>query len=685
MALARGHSIGSYRIVGGLRQSAVIETYRATDSGDRPVVLKLLGNGALDAPTLSKIQALARKLMTAKSSRLVNWLEIGFTKDAGGSRAFFVREFIEGRTLAQILDETSTPELPVVMSIGKELLGALGEIHRQGVVVKNLKPTNVVFPGTGPLRITDAGFWMEDPSEPTVYQFYSPEQQATGDGDFRSDLFSFGAILYRALAGSLPFPACAPDALLAHKRHPHRAPVPRGSRSLSRLVESLLAASPAQRPRSVDEALETLFAAALSPGFPEASGTQIPSGLGSSTSASSISDLIAAAGVKSPRAHQPRPARPQTGNDPISADRPDTRTDPFEKNGSEKDPASWNRSDGVEVTGPPERHSGPLMPSIPSTSMPSTSVPSTSVPITPTRSAGLESDEPVVLDVCRFPLGDDAFVSQEQSPPPSPQDTEKDERPVVRAVDRSLIQGIVVVSLIVATMGALWFLPSGEGGLPSKGTSSSPSSGGSAVGRAGEPSMVYVPPAEVILSDEFGQEAPRSMKGFWIDRTEVTNGQFAQFITATRYQAQGPWRSTAPSGTDSYPVRNVTYGDAMAFCGWIHRRLPTSMEWEYAARWTDRRPYPWGAQKPDPARLFCGFRKDPCPVGSYPEGRSAFGAMDLTGNVWEWTSERDGRSSTVRGAAFNSPAELLMLTVSREVRPIDLARPDCGFRCAVTP
>lgn len=138
---------------------------------------------------------------------------------------------------------------------------------------------------------------------------------------------------------------------------------------------------------------------------------------------------------------------------------------------------------------------------------------------------------------------------------------------------------------------------------------------------------------------------------FWIDRTEVTNAQFAQFNGVA---------ANSRTWTDAdRPRERITWIEARNFCAMRGARLPTEAEWEYAARGPDGLAYPWGNEfSKDNVVYYGNSDLESAPVGSRPGGMSWVGALDLSGNVWEWTSSQyepypyqadDGREADTNG------------------------------------
>ena len=134
--------------------------------------------------------------------------------------------------------------------------------------------------------------------------------------------------------------------------------------------------------------------------------------------------------------------------------------------------------------------------------------------------------------------------------------------------------------------------------------------------------------------------------------TEVTNEEYAKFVNATGRKAPSNWTNgTYPSSRAKYPVTNVSYNDAVAYCNWLSKndssatyRLPSEKEWEQAA-----------GHMPKDADFNAGENKGLTAVNSYSNTLSASGAVNMWGNVWEWTStSRTDGTKAVKGGAWDS-------------------------------
>ena len=163
--------------------------------------------------------------------------------------------------------------------------------------------------------------------------------------------------------------------------------------------------------------------------------------------------------------------------------------------------------------------------------------------------------------------------------------------------------------------------------------------------------MVLVPAGPFLMGSLDGdadERPPRTLNlpAFYVDRYEVTHAQYAAFVRATGHRAPIDWpNGQLPVALTNFPVVNITWADAEAYARWAGKRLPTEAEWEKAARGSDGRIYPWGN---DAAKKAASGKdaEDPrrrqgrtFPVGSFPDDVSPYGAMDMAGNVWEWTAD----------------------------------------------
>ncbi len=238
--------------------------------------------------------------------------------------------------------------------------------------------------------------------------------------------------------------------------------------------------------------------------------------------------------------------------------------------------------------------------------------------------------------------------------------------------------------------------------------------------------MVHVPTGEFMMGSDDGQSDEQPihavyLDSYWLDQTEVTNGMYDLCVqdgecerpsTLSSYTRDSYY--TNPDYAN-YPVIYVSWEDANVYCEWAGGRLPTEAEWEKAAAWDEESQeaytYPWGNTFDGTRLNFCDSNctfdwkddsvddgyEDTAPVGSYPAGASYVGALDMAGNVWEWTASiyepypydpddgRENQSGTdnraLRGGSWFSYDNLVRAAIRFNFNPV-IRYDDVGFRCA---
>ncbi len=179
------------------------------------------------------------------------------------------------------------------------------------------------------------------------------------------------------------------------------------------------------------------------------------------------------------------------------------------------------------------------------------------------------------------------------------------------------------------------------------------------------------------------------VEAFQIDKYEVTNAQYAEFVQATGHRRPKHWSSNAPrSGISDCPVVYVSRADAEAFAKWVGCRLPTADEWEKAARGADGSIYPWGNEF---SASNCNTGSSPprgvCSILQYPTDQSPYGVQGMGGNVAEWTSSQSTDKSgykgdVICGGSWLEAGVIVSIAAFRRVAAReDLMREDLGFRC----
>ncbi len=192
------------------------------------------------------------------------------------------------------------------------------------------------------------------------------------------------------------------------------------------------------------------------------------------------------------------------------------------------------------------------------------------------------------------------------------------------------------------------------------------------------------------------------LDAYAIDRTEVTNFAFGEFVDQTGFIPERGWDESYALDQGDLPVVALLWEEADAYCTWAGKRLPTEAEWEKAARGTDARIYPWGdpwdASRANTAEGGIGA---PQSVGSYPDGASPYGVLNMTGNVAEWVSDHfdfdyytyapdhnprgpeKPLDHGLHGGSYADPAEFAT-AFFRNSSHSALPNYRVGFRCALT-
>ncbi|MBN1148352.1 MAG: PD40 domain-containing protein [Anaerolineales bacterium] len=316
--------------------------------------------------------------------------------------------------------------------------------------------------------------------------------------------------------------------------------------------------------------------------------------------------------------------------------------------------------------------------------------------------------------------------------------------PITRKVIEAFIAGVSLALLIVVLLMLFQPLPIPSSAptptstLPPPPTTS-PTSTVSFIPPISSTPIEAPMPMEIILvpsgkfqmgNEEEGMHHSVDLAPFWIDKTEVTNAMFARFVEGTGYKTQAErlgrsdvfstdirswqvveganWQHPLGPGSDisellDHPVVHVGWHDAAAYCEWVGGRLPTEAEWEKAARGANgARKYPWGDQTPTGnlanfadknAPVDWAFQNEndgyhlTAPAGSYLQGASPYGVLDMAGNVFEWVSDwldenyDDTCPRVLKGGAWASDIDFIRIAKRIGDSPM-LTNDMTGFRCA---
>src|SRR6202044_3992557 len=291
MALASGTKLGPYEILNPLGAGGMGEVYRAKDTRlDRTVAIKVLPAHLSSDPELKqRMEREAKAISALQHANICTLYDIG-TQDG---TEFLVMEYLEGQTLAERLVKGALP-VEQVLKIGIEIAQALEKAHQQGIIHRDLKPANIMLTKAG-AKLMDFGLAKPGltkrelsiaantvgpftPSTPTVnlasltaaaspltqkgsivgtFQYMAPELLQGAEADARSDLFSFGCVLYEMITGCRAFEGKSQlsvfTSILERDPEPISVSQPLAPPTLERVVRACLAKDPADRFQSAHD------------------------------------------------------------------------------------------------------------------------------------------------------------------------------------------------------------------------------------------------------------------------------------------------------------------------------------------------------------------------------------------------------------------------------------------------
>lgn len=265
-----GQTLGEFHVLRKLGAGGMGQVYLARQASlDRPVALKLLKAGfAADPVALQRFEAEALAVARLQHPNVVQVYALG----ESGGRRFMALEYVDGRNLREYLARKGPPDLPVALSVLRQVAAALGAAHEAGLVHRDVKPENVLVTKKGGVKVADFGlaraFAGDNPGLTLsgvvvgTPLYLSPEQAQGKAVDHRSDLYSLGVTAYHLLTGEPPFRGkTAVDVALKHvtdKPRPLAEARPDLPPDLCGLVHKLLAKDPGDRYQTAREVLRDL-------------------------------------------------------------------------------------------------------------------------------------------------------------------------------------------------------------------------------------------------------------------------------------------------------------------------------------------------------------------------------------------------------------------------------------------
>jgi serine/threonine protein kinase len=697
-----GRDIGRYHIVERFGQGGMAEVYRAFDNRlDRDVALKVIRRDAI-APAhhemmMKRFEREAKALARLSHPNIVKVYDFGEFEEA----PYLVMELMTGGTLGQ-KTAGRLMEWQEAARLLAPIARALAYAHDEGILHRDVKPANILLTRQGLPMLSDFGIAKILDSETSTQltgtnmgigtpEYMAPEQWL-GKPVPQTDIYALGVVFYELVTGRRPYSADTPAAVML-KQASDPLPRPRQfAPSLPEVVEQVLFKALAKNPQDRYASMAE-FAAVLerlTQGQVEATPPQ-PSVV-----------------EEKPAEPAPPPALEIISTREIQSPNTVVSKSPVKirKEGEAKPPL-------VIATLQPEPEAA-LQPMPKAEDLSRVLEPQKSRRKIPWRLlAGWVGGGIVLFGL----LGVTAFILWNGRFSPAAQ-----ERGTVTAAAKIVKSTVAQAAALAALSTETPVIPPTSSQTESPSITPIPSNtstptrtytpiqnftqtltprGTQVSGKDGMV-MVWVPAGTFemgsISPDDESPAHSVYLDGYWMDRTEVTNGMYALCVAAGACKDQA--LKVNDSQQQHFPVVSIDWFNAKAYCEWAGRSLPSEAQWEKAARGTDGRMYPWGI------RLECdnnysgmctpGIKA----VGSFPAGASPYGVLDMAGNAWEWVADwyysayyhespasnpqgpASGVSRSMRGGSWDG-------SVARCAQRLKFL-PDyrsklTGFRCALSP
>lgn len=697
---------GRYQLECRLGQGGMGVVYRArhiflkTAHAIKVILPDLVGN---DPNLATRFRQEAMAAANVRHPNIIAVTDFGIVR---GNMPFLVMEFVQGESLHDILQRERSLSPGRALELMSAIGGGVAAAHRQGIVHRDLKPLNVMLqdglPVNEAVRILDFGlakiksgeilgsFVAAQTSGLMGSPFYmAPEQWSDEEPDARADIYSLGVMLYQMLAGEVPFKGASIPSIM--RKHLTESPVSMSDHgahvplNVEAVVRHALEKDPSSRPQTVEDFLAELRHSIV--GTEDLSRTVIDVGPNTDP------ELQKGTGGFDP--YQTQLSSPDVLKDIPESSEPGLDEASFrelpeaiearklreqaaileararQSAGMQRQELEAQADDEEELThvAVPAPQQIPEAP--PVLSEPSPPPPSQPLPVPPPAPTSMAPSAADSGDLINFGNTDPgsiakntvAIAGEAVAPPVTVNTGPVPPAPPVAPAKSSSKAPIFAAAAVVLVLilggggyGVFRYLQSRKApAVPNQGPKQEPPktpNGENA--RQYTPNLAVIPGGTFTMGSNDGalQERPahaETVAGFSMDKTEVTNGEYAQFVRETGYAAPSHFSNGAPRpGEEDQPVTFVNVADAEAFAAWrskrdgVTYRLPTEIEWEYAARSGDKNfRYPWGNQwEPNRAVTKLSGATGLANVNSRPEGQNIWGVSDLIGNVREWTSSK---------------------------------------------